>query len=265
MGVYNLFGESLIDELAGLKVSIMGDSISSYIGYVPEGYAYYYNGNNSGVNNVNQMWFNVLCDKLKTELLMINAYSGSAVTQLEDSAHVNRIPMSSNERCSNMGIGSTTPDIIIIQGGLNDYTYALSEQSEPIAWNGKTAATEGANFTETYACMIRKLQNNYPNCIIVCLSTTFSERGVDNGFTYTHSVGNRVYTQNDYDMAIKSVCEKMHAVYLDLSNTGFNRFNFYPTYAIDSNVTPTHPNATGQYVLGKAIADKLPYLIKGFK
>ena len=147
---------------------------------------------------------------------------------------------------------------------MNDYTYALSAQSEPLEWDGKSVPVLADSFTKAYACMIKKLQTNYPNAIIVCLSTWFTMRGTDNGYVLTHTVGNNTYTQTDYNNAIKYVAEQMHVPYIDVSNIGFNRNNFYPTYAIDSSTIPTHPNAEGHKVMGKAIANKLLELVKGY-
>lgn len=249
----------------GKKLSVLGDSISALQGYVPTGYDIYYNGSNHGITSFNQMWYQVLAAKLGLDICVINAYSGSAVTQLEDAAHVDKIPMSSNERTAGLSDGTNVPDIIIIAGGVNDYTYAQSAQSEPLEWDGKTAPTMGDSFTETYACMIKNIQTNYPDAIIVCLSTFFTMRGTDNGYTLTHAVGDNVYTQEDYNKAIKAVCEQMRVPYLDVTDIGFNRNNYYPTYAEDKSEEPTHPNAAGHRVIGVAVAEKIRDLITGYQ
>lgn len=250
--------------LSGKKLSLLGDSISAYAGTIPSGNDAYYTGSNSGVSSPDQMWWKVLCDTLDMTPLIINGYSGSGITQLEDSLHVSKVPMSSDARCSALGNGTDTPDIVLIAGGVNDYTYALSAQSEPLPWDGKTAPVQSNSFTEAYACMIKKIQANYPNAIVVALSTWFTMRGTDNGYTLTHTVGQNTYTQQDYNDKIRYVAEQMHIPYIDVSDIGFNRNNFYPTYASDSSTIPTHPNAEGQAVMGFAIANKLPDLIAGY-
>lgn len=266
MAIYDVNGNNLIAKpLNGLKLSLLGDSISAYAGTIPAGNDAYYTGSNSGVTSADQMWWSVLCAETGMTPLVIDGYSGSAVTQLQDSAHVNKVPMSSDTRCSRLHSGSTNPDVILIAGGVNDYTYAQSAQSEPLDWDGLTAPTLGDSFTEAYACMIKKLQTNYPNAIVVALSSWFTMRGDDNGYTLTHTVGSNKYTQTDYNSKIEYVCKQMHIPYIDVSNIGFNRSNFYPTYASDSSTIPTHPNATGHAVMGKAIAQKLPVLVKGYK
>lgn len=255
------FADMFNNRLAGKKLSLLGDSISSYTGTIPAGNDAYYTGSNSGVYSAKQMWWSVLCDLTGLVPLVINGWSGSGVTQLEDSAHIDKVPMSSDTRCSALGDGTSTPDLILIAGGVNDYTYAESAQSEPLAWDGKTAPTLSNSFTEAYACMVKKLQTNYPNAIIVALSTWFTMRGTDNGYTLTHTVGNNVYTQQDYNDKIRFVAEQMHIPYIDVSNIGINRNNMYPTYAQDSSTIPTHPNANGQMLMGQAIANKLIELV----
>jgi lysophospholipase L1-like esterase len=263
----------LAEPLSGKKLSLLGDSISAYAGTIPSGNEAYYTGSNSGVSSPEQMWWKILCDRTGMVPLVINGWSGSGINWQTDSAHVSKVPMSDDSRCNGLHDGTTMPDVIIIAGGVNDYTYAQSEQNEPLAWDGKTVPgytepTEGKkvynSFTEAYVAMIKKLQTNYPNAIIVALSTWFTMRGTDNGYTLTHTVGQNIYSQQDYNDKIRFVAEQMHIPYIDVSNIGFNRNNFYPTYAQDSSTIPTHTNAAGQKVMGEAVAEKLVALVKGF-
>ncbi len=266
MTLYDYLGNEILETspLAGLRLSLLGDSISSYIGTVPSGNDVYYTGSNSGVTSYTQMWWYVLCQETGMEPLVIDGYSGSAVTQLEDSSHVNKVPMSSDTRCGRLHSGSTNPDIILIAGGVNDYTYAQSAQSEPLAWDGHTAPTLGNSFTEAYACMIKKLQTNYPNALVVPLSSWFTMRGTDNGYTLTHTVGNNAYTQADYNSAIESVAKIMRVPYIAVDKIGINRANMYPTFASDSSTIPTHPNANGQKLMGEYLATVLPVVATGY-
>ena len=262
MAVYDVKGNvpSGAKPLEGLKLSVLGDSISSYIGTVPDGNDTYYKGNNSGVSSPSQMWWSVLCAQTGMVPLVIDGYSGSGVTRLQDPAHVSKLPMSSDIRCGRLHLGSAKPDIILIAGGVNDYTYALSTQSESLAWDGSTAPVEGNSFTECYACMIRKLRTNYPSALVSALSTWFTMRGADNGHTLTHTVGSSVYTQADYNAAIEHAARLMHVPYIAVDDIGINRVNMYPDYAIDSPTVPTHPNAAGHQLMGLYIAAVLPVI-----
>ncbi len=259
--------------LSGKKLSLLGDSISAYAGTIPSGNTAYYTGSNSGVTSPDQMWWKVLCNKTGMIPLVINGWSGSGINWQTDSSHVNIVPMSDDTRCNGLHDGTTKPDVILIAGGVNDYTYAEYAQNEPLAWDGKTVPeyTEPStgkkvynSFTEAYVAMIKKLQTNYPDAIVVALSSWFTMRGTDNGYTLTHTVGQNVYTQQDYNDKIRYVAEQMHIPYIDVSNIGFNRNNFYPTYAVDSSTIPTHPSANGHAVMGRAVAEKLVDLVSGY-
>ena len=192
---------------------------------------------------------------------VINGWSGSGVTQLTDSAHVSKVPMSDTSRDQALHSGTTTPDVVLIAGGVNDYSYAQQTSQIPSSWEGKTAPVKGNSFTETYACMIKEIQEAYPSAIVVCLSTWFTMRGTDNGFTLLNGEG---YTQADYDAEIEKVARIMRVPYINVEKCGFSRSNFYPTFAQDSSTIPTHPNARGQRVMGEYLADILPQLVHSF-
>lgn len=247
--------------LEGKHLSLLGDSISAYAGTIPAGNDVYYTGSNSGVTSPNQMWWKVLCDQTGMQPLVINGWSGSGVTQLTDSAHVSKVPMSDTTRDQALHSGTTTPDIVIIAGGVNDYTYAEQASQLPNEWDGKTAPVKGNSFTETYACMIKDIQTAYPNAIIICLSTWFTMRGTDNGYTLLNDEG---YTQADYDSEIEKVAKIMRVPYINAEICGFNRNNFYPKYAQDSITIPTHPNANGQRVMGKYLANIIPPIVHAY-
>lgn len=247
--------------LIGKKLSLLGDSISAYAGTIPEGNDVYYTGNNSGVSDYTQMWWSVLCRKTGMIPCVINGWSGSGVTQLTDSAHVNKVPMSDTSRCQALHTNEAYPDVILIAGGVNDYSYAQQASQKPSGWEGKTAPINGNSFDETYAVMIKNIQTAYPNAVVICLSTWFTMRGTDNGYTLLNGEG---LTQTDYDEAIERVAKYMRVPYINVERCGFSRSNFYPTYAEDSSSIPTHPNARGQRVMGEYLADILPQLVHSF-
>lgn len=263
--IHLLFPFSSRGVLAGKKLSVLGDSISAFTGHTA-GYTPYYTGENAGVPFYQQMWWNVLCEASGMTPLVINAESGSAITTLTDSAHAEKTPISSEQRTAELNDGTTTPDVIIIAGGLNDFSYAQQASQEPGSWDGKTAPVADSSFSETYAIMIKRLQTNYPNAIIIALSTMYTMRGTSNGYTFTHTstgTGN-VYTQSDYNNAIKRVCEIMGVLYIDVYSMGLNRGNMYGKFANDDQSHPTHYNRFGQAMLARCIYKQIikatPYL-----
>ena len=59
---------------------IMGDSYSTFKGYIPEGYAPYYPTNeNSRIDNVCDTWWYILRERLAANLVLNDSWSGSTV------------------------------------------------------------------------------------------------------------------------------------------------------------------------------------------
>lgn len=258
--------------LNGLKLSLLGASIETFTGYVPEGNHVYYTGSNAGVKSVNEIWWKVLCNNTGMIPLVIDAWSGSAVcyNYATDSTHsdTNKIPMCSDLRTGRLASNGVNPDIIIVAGGTNDWTYSKSSTTPLGDWNGRTAVDRNAvvsgqsTFMESFASMVDKLHENYPSAIVVCLSMFYTCRGTDLGCTRVNDMG---YTESDYSDAVEKVCKIMGVPYIDIYDVGFNFDNYYPTYSIDSSTEATHPNALGHAVIAKRIIDKLPKLVRQFK
>lgn len=138
------------------KISILGDSISTYIGYNPYGYAVYYKDDrlyDNDIASVNDTWWKQVIDALGGELCVNNSYSGSCVAgSFESSA-------CSKERCSNLH-DETNPDIILIYMGTNDRGFEVE-----IGMNGPQNIHK---FCGAYRTMLRQIKNNYPLAKIIC-------------------------------------------------------------------------------------------------
>ena len=105
-------GES---DFAGKTVSILGDSISTYKGYVPDGYSCFYPYPTADLKDVNQTWWMQTINKLGMSLLKNNSYSGTCVsTGTGNNATTN------DNRLKELLFGTQTPDIILIFMGSND-------------------------------------------------------------------------------------------------------------------------------------------------
>lgn len=98
----------------GKKFAIIGDSISTYQDYIPEGYACFYPYPTADVNDVNQTWWMQVVNSLGAGLFINNSYSGSCVgtTGTSSSQH--------DARLKELVINGQVPDVIIIYMGSND-------------------------------------------------------------------------------------------------------------------------------------------------
>ena len=99
-------------------VSILGDSISTYEGYNPEGYSVYYYGPwlyQNEMTSVYDTWWAKTNQALRAYLCINNSFSGSRVTG-------GQFPSaSSRERTSALHKEPYSPDIILVYIGFNDF------------------------------------------------------------------------------------------------------------------------------------------------
>ena len=238
----------------GLKISVLGDSISSYQG-TSVGNAYY---SSSKIPSVNSMWWKQLCSITGAEPLVIDAYASSCCAVASADWTSGITPAVDNSRCKALHTGNSAsgnrvdPDMILIAMGLNDF-----QANVPLgSWDGHEplASSDTATWRGAYANMLLRIHTEYPDALIFCLSPWFFVRGNSDGVN-VNSGGN---TYQDFEDALKEVCELMGGVFIDASNFGFTRQNYAaPKFALTDN-TPDgsifHPNATGQEILGQCIA-----------
>ena len=103
-------------------VAILGDSYSTFDGYIPEGNACWYFTTPQGENDVvsvEQTWWYQFCKDGGYELIMNESYSGSTIcdTGYDGADYSDR---SFIYRMNLLVSGTRTADLIIIFGGTND-------------------------------------------------------------------------------------------------------------------------------------------------
>lgn len=137
-----------INSYVGKTISIIGDSITTYSGYIPSGFDYFYPYPTADFGDVNQTWWMQVINHYGMKLLVNNSWSGSAVAGTATSA------AQSKSRLNYSFIGEVKPDIILIFMGANDAgsIYITKDQ-----------------FDDAYGKMIKNLKEMSPESeIIVC-------------------------------------------------------------------------------------------------
>lgn len=290
------YGEKPKQILSGLNVSVIGDSISAFTGTIPEGNLAYYTKANAGVRAATEMWWYHFSEITGGELLINESWSGSPVTNVRSATHT---AMADPSRCQNIhswDFGTSTdydlivtsenigtlrqspfrkyerayqvgdylkkvnPDVVLIAGGGNDY----NQNAGLGTWNGHTTldTSDISTFREAYANMINRIHSVYPYALIVCLKpwywrqpVTAKEQAIVNG-------GDKTY--KDYWDAICEIADLMSCPVIDGITIGFNPWNYYPTFCVDSETKPVHPNAMGQKVMGETVADAIEHVCVGY-
>ena len=231
----------------GKIISILGDSISTFAGYIPvaDGFnldheVWYPNDNL--LTDVNETWWMQIINNLNMKLGINDSWESTEVYNYIDE-EVNstfdgtKACMASLTRIQNLG-SNGTPDVIFFFGGTNDIT-----QSRPLGtFNPDTAPTEvdlisvkWDTVADAYIDAIMRMQYYYPDAQIVSILPY-----------YRHSQGTAKV--NKYNNLFATICEYYGVFCVDLRNCGISRENI---------PDGTHPNADGMDYITSAVFDVL--------
>ena len=125
--------------LENANISFYGDSITTFDGYIPEGYAFYYPTASATVKSVEDTWWYQTLKNTNSKLLVNNSYGGTSV-------HGGKNQGVDEERIKLLSTDTTRPDIIIVYLGINDVV-------------NKRATTV---FKDAYTKMVQSIQKIYP-------------------------------------------------------------------------------------------------------
>ena len=208
-------------------LSILGDSLSTFNGYLPEGNPHYYPL--IDVQSVNDTWWMKLINALGMELNTNNSWSGAKVSGTATSA-------GSGNRATELG---TSPDVIIIWMGANDFLNNVAIGN----YDGKSAIPTSTNtFSDAYAVMLNKVLTTYPDAEVwVCTLHQFEYMN-DDGFPETNNSG---LTLKDYNDVILTLADAFGVRVLENHKCGMTYQNRSKWY---SGKNP-HPNKAGHSMI----------------
>ena len=237
---------------AAKKVSVIGDSISTFGGYIPAEFGHHYPCADGSVTHVEQTyWWQLIYDRMKNARLDANiSYSGTRVTN-----HKGTDADSFTERYINLG-GVGDPDIVLIHGGTNDWaagctmhpgggsckTETVSEEKLAEIFASADAATtrnevealSSTDFCSAYVKLICLIQQQYPDAKIVCI------------------IGDAVSVGQQ--KSIMAIANHYGAKYVDLlSVNGFNDQTYMPKHDFDGTKEVCHPNAKAMTFIANKI------------
>lgn len=230
MAVYDINGASIDGSLKykGKSLSILGDSISTFAGYIPSGNASYYP--NGDVLVVTDTWWKKLVDALGMTINVNNSWSGSLVT--------------TNKGDSSAGCGvraeslGTNPDVIIIWMGTNDFNNEVGLGT----YDGKSdIPSSTTTFREAYAIMLNKVLTTYPNAEVWVCTLPQSERNGTKVFPERN--GNNVALL-DFNIAIEELARAFGVKVLNHNGCGLT----YQNMSV-FNPDELHPNKYGHSLI----------------
>ena len=208
----------------GKKLSILGDSISTYEGYIPEGNVSYYP--HGSVTSVTDTWWHKLISATGMTLLVNNSWSGSRVTTRETPTN------SGVERCEDLG---TDPDVIIVWMGINDFNGEVSLGT----YDGKSAIpVTTTTFREAYGIMLNKILTKYTQSEVwVCTLPQCERNSPSDAFP---EINNNGVALADFNKAIVELANAFGVKILDHNKCGLTYQNM-SVY----NPDELHPNPAG--------------------
>lgn len=261
----------------GTRISVMGDSISTYAGWSdvrpingPEcTYRYgeaYYGPKGGDYHNtdllVTDTWWHQAASQLGGEILVSNAGNSTGLLCASYPANAAwdqylKEMLAYKTRPYYMGIGKVHPDIIALYIGSNEVARATADQfgsvddidfSALIKKTGKNSYTyaEPTTVAESYCILLHKLQTTYPKAEIYCFTA------VPNAGGYLSTVNKRLPSALAFNAVVKEVAAHYGAYVVDI----FDEFGIDPD--LDGKATQAdfdafhalfnndpHPNAKG--------------------
>lgn len=238
-------------KLSGKKVSIIGDSISTYNGYIPSGYRYYYP--RGDIQNVNDTWWMSLINETGLVLLKDAAWSGSGVTGNSEGA---ASAACSTQRVSDLADGDTKPDIILIYISTNDWagsTIEVPDSREIGSFDSRSEIpAEGTitNISDAYALMLYKIRTTYPQARVYCITNIEGRQTEDQTYPIENDHNQTIHQVNH---AITEIAHIFGATVVDLETCGIHYWNV-SSYTVDGTL---HPNKAGAALIKEAVKAKL--------
>lgn len=236
------------EQLAVGSFSILGDSISTFQGYIPQGY-YDFFPFHGEVGEVEDTWWQIVAGDLELALYVNGSSSGATVAG--DSTGTENPQCACNEfRTGDLaGPEGACPDRIIVYLGTNDLM-----ESVPLGNNdGTGTVTDGEidTFSDAYTLMLEKLQANYPSAQIYCC--TLLQVGKHGTQTpYEQRVNGQQLTAADYGEVIAQIAENKGLSVIDLYNCGITIENLQ-----EMTSDGVHPTPAGMRRIAAAVEEAL--------
>lgn len=216
---YVLYAKWVEATLENAYVTIVGDSISAFEGWIPSGYApcYVYTKQN-GILTANDMWWKLTQKALGFKLGVINAYAGTCVMKqygTYSTENLSRLQQS-------MPANNITPNIMILYIGNNDALVADLNVLE---------------FEASYRNMINNIYMLFPDIQIFVSTMSYEKYYLGKDGYEEHLV-----IRDGVNNAVKKLAEEFNLPLID----------FASAYTDDSKLYDTiHPNSLGMMALSE--------------
>lgn len=234
--------------LEGLGFSILGDSISTYDGYIPTGFNVFYPLSGE-LTDVSQTWWMQLLGNTGMELCANDSSSGSTCVGDSLSTDDPQYGCSGLRTSLLNGEQGRMPDVIIIYMGTNDLLEGI-----PLGDNDGTRLVEEGvieNFSDAYSLILDKMASDYPIAAVYCCTLPpIGDWGTLQPFeTYTNHLG---LTAEDYSERIRVIAGNKGVSVIELSDCGIEIDNLS-----EMTTDGVHFNVKGMECIAQAMLNGL--------
>ncbi len=253
---------------AGLNVSVLGDSISSFANVsggtaaettnstIEANGSYYFGAHNTtlGITQADTWWQQTI-DMLGASLLVNNSWSGSYIRRTNGNATGAYLDRCLNLHDNTGDNAGTEPDIIFVYLGTNDICADYADFGDPYAIDYDNlssivnADSSEISTAEAYAVMLYKIMTEYENAEIYCLNVLESNY-------HTEAMAQAL---PGFNGMIKEIAQRMGVHYVDIYNeTGIRRDDasydtYIPAYDGDDTVNYFHPGNEGMDLITECV------------
>lgn len=233
-------------QLEGMSLSILGDSISTFDGWIPGECTVFY-PRDGEVTDVSETWWMQLIEETGMELCANNSSAGSTCTGDSLCAEDPSYGCSGGRISLLMGKQGKMPDIIVVYMGINDLLKGV-----PLGENDGTQLVEEGvvdNFSDAYCLILDKLASDYPISQVYCCSLTpVGEWGTDQPFVVFKN--HRGFTAEDYSERIRIIAQNKGVSVIELNDCGIGIDNLQEMTSDGVHLTPAGMACVKEAVLG---------------
>ena len=230
----------------GKVISILGDSISTFAGYIPVADGFNREHlprypQDDLLTDVNETWWMQVVTELGAKLGINDSWRGSTLSgavPVTTGDTGENAAMSNLTRIQNLG-SNGTPDVILLYGGTND----LAHVSKVGSFDPEYAPTEvdlttkkWDNLADGFVHTLLRLRHYHPDAQILAMLPTYTASYYSNEKL---AEGNGVMAE---------ICEHYHIPYVDLRDSGVTA-----AYLPDG----IHPGEAGMDLITQAVVDAL--------
>lgn len=263
---FNIYtkNEAKTSLLAGKYVSVLGDSISTYAGYInKENSTTTKNGNfysSDKLASVNDTYWMQVINSLNMNFCVNNSWSGTTLTGSGDidqdgvAGGYNRANQLHDDTVSNNPNNEViNPDIILLNMGINDCSLGISAGSlvsfdfASIEASVDAGNYKPTNFAQAYVTSVYKMTKAYPNAKIFCLNIPFRNAKTDTNL-------------DEYNKVILQVTQHYKNAFLvdvhssQMYGSDYAQFTVANSSSAHDNI---HPNAIGMDIISDLIIKQI--------